>query len=121
MIKQLKIKEALENYSKCLKLLEEVEDIQEYLAILQNQCVCYQKIDKFDDVLSTCIRILKLVNRIESKVLEFGGKKDNPTIDKDELKKISVRTLVRRANAYIKTSQYYNAKSDLEKAYEISP
>lgn len=37
------------------------------------------------------------------------------------MKKVSVRTLVRRANAYIKTSQYYNAKSDLGKAFEISP
>jgi hypothetical protein len=36
----------------------------EYLAILQNQCVCYQKLENFDDVLSTCIRILKLVNSI---------------------------------------------------------
>jgi tetratricopeptide (TPR) repeat protein len=32
-----------------------------------------------------------------------------------------VRTLVRRANAYAKLNQYYNAKSDLEKALEISP
>jgi Tfp pilus assembly protein PilF len=32
-----------------------------------------------------------------------------------------VRTLVRRANAYLKTNQIYNAKSDLEKAAEIDP
>ena len=81
------------------------------MAILQNQCVCYQKLEKFDDVLATCIRVLKLVNTIESKVLIFGGKKEAP-FDKDELRKISVRTLMRRANAYIITGQYYNAKSD---------
>lgn len=71
-------------------------------------------------MLSTCIRILKLVNRLEEKILEFGGKKE-ASIGKEDLKKISVRTLLRRANAYIKTHQYYNAKSDLEKAFEISP
>lgn len=75
MIKSSKIKQALENYSKCLKMLEETEDVQQHLAILQNQCVCYHKIEKYDDVLSTCIRILKLVNRLEDKILEFGGKK----------------------------------------------
>jgi hypothetical protein len=63
-------------------LLEENEDIQEYLAILQNQCVCYQKLEQFDDVLSTCIRILKLVSNLESKILVFGGKKDTITIEK---------------------------------------
>lgn len=36
----------------------------EYLAILQNQCVCYQKIEKYDDVLLLCIRIIKLINNI---------------------------------------------------------
>ena len=74
----------------------------EYLAILQNQCVCYQKLEKFDDILSTCIRILKIVNTIESKVLAFGDKKET-VISKDDLRKISVRTLIRRANAYVKT------------------
>ena len=74
----------------------------EYLAILQNQCVCYQKLEKFDDILSICIRILKIVNTIESKVLGFGDKKDT-VISKEDLRKISVRTLMRRANAYVKT------------------
>jgi hypothetical protein len=76
-------------------------------------------LEKFDDVLSTCIRILKLVNTIESKVLVFGGKREQP-VDKDELRKISVRTLMRRANAYIKSGQLYTAKSDFEKAIELN-
>ncbi len=37
------------------------------------------------------------------------------------MKKISVRTLLRRANAYIQMTQYYNAKADLERALELSP
>jgi tetratricopeptide (TPR) repeat protein len=106
-------------YGKCLKLLEENEDVMEYLAILQNHCVCYQKLELFDDVLSTCIRILKLVNSVESKVLGFGGKKEAP-VDREELRKVSVRTLMRRANAYVKTGQLYNAKSDFERAIELN-
>ncbi len=102
LLKEGKVNEALENYSKCLKILEQHEDVVEYLAILQNQCVCYSKLEKFDDILSICIRILKLVNAIESKVLSFGEKKE-AAISKEELRKISVRTLMRRANAYVKT------------------
>ena len=70
-------------------------------------------------MLSTCIRILKLTNTLESKVLGFGGKKE-PPVDKEELRKISVRTLMRRANAYVRTGQLYNAKSDFERALEIN-
>jgi hypothetical protein len=52
-------------------------------------------------------------------VLGFGGKKE-PPVDKEELRKISVRTLMRRANAYVRTGQLYNAKSDFERALEIN-
>lgn len=52
--------------------------------------------------------------------MEFGEKKATLT-SKEELDRVAVRTLVRRANAYLKKEQVYNAKSDLEKALEISP
>ena len=52
-------------------------------------------------------------------MLAFGGKKEEP-IRKEDLRKILMRTFIRRSNAYLKTSQYYNAKSDLEKALELS-
>lgn len=52
--------------------------------------------------------------------MEFGGKKVGG-LTKDAIDKIVVRTLVRRANAYLKTGQVYNAKSDLEKAAEVDP
>ncbi len=57
---------------------------------------------------------MKIVNGLQSKIVEFGDKKS--TISKEELEKVSVRTLMRRANAYLKKDQVYNAKSDLEKA-----
>lgn len=62
---------------------------------------------------------MKILNGIQSKIVEFGEKKT--TISKEDIEKISVRTLMRRANAYLKKEQLYNAKSDLEKALEISP
>lgn len=91
----------------------------DYLSILQNQCVCYLKLKQFDSIISTSIRILKITSNLKNKIVEFGEKKN--TIDRTELEKISVRTLMRRANAYLKTGQIYNAKSDLEKAASIDP
>jgi hypothetical protein len=81
--------------------------------------VCYLKANDYDSIISTSIRILKLINNIQSKIVEFGDKK--ATLSREELDKIAVRTLMRRANAYLKKEQVYNAKGDLEKALEISP
>lgn len=67
-----------------------------------------------------CIRILNIVNNHKNKIVEFGGKKEYG-LNRESLDKISIRTLVRRANAYLKSGQVYNAKSDLEKAAEIDP
>lgn len=70
------------------------------------------KLGDYDSIISVCIRILKVINNLQSKIVQFGDKR--PTnMTKDELDKISVRTLVRRANAYLKTNQIYNSKSDL--------
>lgn len=51
------------------------------------------------------------MNSLKNKIVEFGTKKNS--IDRSELDKIAVRTLMRRANAYVITGQIYNAKSDL--------
>ena len=80
--------------------MESLDDVSEYLAILQNQCVCYLKMNDYDSIISTSIRIMKIINNLQSKVVEFGDKKI--AISKEDLNKISVRTLMRRANAYLK-------------------
>lgn len=38
----------------------------------------------YDSIISTSIRILKLVNNMQSKIVEFGDKKSN-TISKEDL------------------------------------
>ena len=50
--------------------------------------------------------------------MRFGPNNDKEKISRDvlskeNLDKIMVRTLVRRANGYVKIGQIYNAKSDL--------
>ena len=93
---------------------------QEYLAILQNQCVCYLILKQFDSIIATSIRILNIVNNLKSKIVEFGeNKKTKNTPSKEELNRIAIVTLMRRAEAYLKTEQIYNAKGDLEKAAEL--
>ncbi len=78
------------------------------------------KINDFDSIITTAIRILKIVDNVRSRIVEFGGKRAC-NVQPDEMNRILVRTLMRRANAYLKKSQVYNAKADLEKALEISP
>jgi len=80
--------------------MESFDDVSEYLGILQNQCVCYLKLNDYESIISTSIRIMKIVNGLQSKIVEFGDKKS--TVSKEDLDKISVRTLMRRANAYLK-------------------
>jgi hypothetical protein len=58
-------------------MIESQDDIQEYLSILQNECVCYLKLNDYDSIISTSIRILKIINNVQSKIVEFGGKKNN--------------------------------------------
>lgn len=82
------------------------------MGILQNQCVCYLKINDFDSIITTAIRILKIVDNVRSRIVEFGGKKIS-NIPPEEINRILVRTLMRRANAYLNKSQVYNAKADL--------
>lgn len=53
------------------------------------------------------------MNNLKNKIVEFGDKKSNTNLTKPMLNKIGIRTLMRRANAYLKLGQVYNAKSDL--------
>ncbi len=49
--------------------MESFDDISEYLGILQNQCVCYLKISDYDSIVSTSIRIMKIINNLQSKIV----------------------------------------------------
>ena len=119
MLKDSKFEAALDRYNECLKLLD-ASEVLEYLAILQNRCVCYLKLQQWDDIVSTAIRSLKIIHSQQHRLMSF----DNSKIDreqKEKLKEYEVRILVRRANAYLNLGQNYSAKGDLEKALQLSP
>lgn len=108
LLKSLKVAEALEKYNDCLKIVDST-DVMEYLALLQNRCVCYMKLERWDDIVSTSIRSLNIINSQQSRIVSF----DNTKVSKEKLLEFEVRILVRRANAYLNLNQIYNAKSDL--------
>lgn len=119
MLKEGKFEAALDRYNECLKLLD-AADVLEYLAILQNRCVCYLKLQRWDDIVSTAIRSLKIIHNQQNRLVSF----DNAKVDRDQKEKLreyEVRILVRRANAYLNLGQIYNAKGDLEKALQLNP
>ena len=70
-----KANKALQIYTKCLKMLENSENTSEYLTILQNQCICYERLKQFDSIISVCLRIIKMVTNLKNRIVEFGEKK----------------------------------------------
>ena len=80
LLKKNNAEGALNIYVKSLKMLENTDNPSDYLSILQNQCVCYLKLQQYDSIISTSIRILKIVNGMKNKIVEFGEKKN--TIEK---------------------------------------
>ena len=119
LLKEGKFEAALDRYNECLKLLD-AADVLEYLAILQNRCVCYLKLQRWDDIVSTAIRSLKIIHNQQNRLVSF----DNAKVDRDQKEKLreyEVRILVRRANAYLNLGQIYNAKGDLEKELQLNP
>lgn len=62
------MKEALEIYNECLKKIDS-EDFMDVIAILLNRCACYLHLELYEDIVSTCIRGLKIIRSQNMQVL----------------------------------------------------
>lgn len=114
-IEEGKIAEALEVLKESQQLLDK-EDIEEYLKVMLNKCVCFMRISKWEDVISTCIQGLNIITNHKNRVIAFKQKQLGVKIE--QFQKIF---LIRRGNSYLQLKQYYNAKEDLENAYKLAP
>lgn len=106
-------------YNECLKKIDTSETI-EYLAILLNKCACFLKLEQFEDIITTCLRGLKIIRSYKNRVISWTNHKLTKE-EKDKLINFESRFLVRRANAYLKQNLVYNAKTDLEEALKLDP
>ncbi|KAL4480776.1 hypothetical protein ABPG72_001645 [Tetrahymena utriculariae] len=118
-MKENKISEALEIYNECMKKIDSTETI-EYLAILLNRCACFLKLEKYEDIITNCLRGLKIIRSYKNRVISWTNQKLTKE-EKDKLISFESRFLVRRANAYMKQNLIFNAKSDLEEALKLDP
>jgi dyslexia susceptibility 1 candidate gene 1 protein len=117
---QLYLEKALEIYKQCLKkiTLTHLEDVIAYCSILLNKSICHLKNEEYDDIISSCVRGIKIIKNFKNRVISF----EKTTKDsKDKLNNFEVRFLVRRGNAYLKQGQVYNALNDMEEAFKLDP
>ena len=76
------------------------------------------KLEELDDIISTCLRGIKIIKSFRNRVLSF----EKTTKDaKEKLTNFELRFLTRRGNAYLKQGQVFNALTDLEEALRLDP
>ena len=66
-IKEGKVKEGLEIYNECLKKIDS-DDTLEFLAILLNKCACFLRLERYQDIISTCLRGLKIIRTFKNRI-----------------------------------------------------
>ena len=72
-LKEGKIDEALIVYQNALKKIQlnNSEDVILYCGILLNKCVGHLKKEELDDIISTCIRGIKIIKNFRGKVHQY--------------------------------------------------
>ena len=109
------LKEALIVWKEAQNKLEK-EEVFENLAVMLNKCVCFMKLDRWEDTVSTCVQGLNIITNYSNRVIAFQQKQNQA-----KLLQFQKVFLVRRGNSYLQLSQFYNAKQDLEDALAITP
>jgi hypothetical protein len=51
--------------------LNNIEDIILYCSILLNKSVCHLKNEEYDDIISTCLRGVKIIKNFKNRVISF--------------------------------------------------
>ena len=75
------------------------DDILLYCSLLLNKSVCHLKLDELDDIISSCMRGIKIIKNFRNRVISFQKiNKDS----KQKLMNFEIRFLTRRGNAYLK-------------------
>lgn len=101
LLKSGQVQEALIIYQDLLKKvsLTGFDDILLYCSLLLNKSVGHLRMEEYDDIISLCIRGVKIIKNFRNRVLSFEKiTKDS----KEKLMNFEVRFLTRRGNAYLK-------------------
>jgi tetratricopeptide (TPR) repeat protein len=112
--------EALGFYKQCLEKLTVSENLMEYLSVLLNMTVCQGRLEQTDEVISTCMKGLRVTSKHSKSTIMLEGDKLSSQ-DLEKLLQIELRFQIRKGNAFLKNGQIYHAKAAFEEAIKLAP
>ena len=118
LIKSKNFTDALEMINKAEALLDFDLDIIELLKNSLNKVACYLQISRNNEVVTECIRGLKILNNLINNAID-KRKVEIREKHKSEIKEMHIRFLLRRSSALARMGQTFNAKKDLEDVLKI--
>jgi tetratricopeptide (TPR) repeat protein len=112
-IKDKNFPEALEHINKAEALLDFDYNVLDILKNSLNKCSCFLQMSRNNEVVTECIRGLKILANLRNNIID-KQKIEIAEKNKEELKALQIRFLLRRSSALAKLGQVFNAKKDLE-------
>ena len=119
-LKENKHSEALEKYRISLSKTEAADKPIEYLSVLLNMTVCHSFLDQNDDIISDCIKGLRIISKFTKSIIKLEKEKLTKE-QKEKMSQLELRFYIRKGNAFLKKGQIYHAKSDFEEAIKLAP
>jgi tetratricopeptide (TPR) repeat protein len=120
LLRENKHREALEKYKQALAKTDSGEKPIEHLSILLNMTICHTALDQSDDIISDCIKGLRVISKFTKSVIKL--EKDRLTQEqRDKMTQLELRFYIRRGNTFLKKGQIYHAKADFEEAIKLAP
>ena len=112
--------EALNKYRSALTTFDASKHIFEYLAVLLNMSVCHTAMSMTEEVLTDCIKGLRVLEKVNNSVIKLTKDTWTPE-ERTKLSQMELRFYMRRANAFLQKGQIYHAKSDFQAALKLDP
>lgn len=111
---------ALDSYKLALTKFDQNEQPVEYASVLLNMTVCHTTLDQVDEVISDCIKGLRVTGKQSRAVIKLE-KTRLTSEEQQKLTQLELRFYMRKGNAFLKKGQIYHAKADFEEAMKLAP
>jgi len=88
--REKKFVDALIHYDDSSKLLDGPENHMDLIKVLLNKSACQLQLEQFADIITTCLRGLRLISNMKNRVISFEKHRLTPE-EKDQLKNFELR------------------------------
>ena len=103
-LKEGKHSKALEHYRQATAMLDPNEKPLEYLSTLLNMTVCHTAIDQTDEIISDCIKGLRVAAKFNKAVIKLEKSRFTRE-EQEKLNQLELRFYMRKGNAFLKKGQ----------------